>query len=633
MKTELGTALLSLACVFSGAAISTAQDGPAITIREMVMMSGTIESVSVGKLVVRDQTGKAQTIRVHGVGQKAVSLANGQRLNYPAEVRVVGQLPMGSLKAGQLLSFRGQLNRLGKANGKVAAIDLVTNKDITSRLQVLRTGEGSTAYSTCEIIGAFVRTINGRVIVNIPKDNGFTRKTTLSFPVADNLLVNFNSNDIGRATAGAKVIKLVAARLNTGDLVAKTLDVQVSTKNIRRPNAGDKLLAKYRHLSDKPQSPREIRSRHFRFITDISDRQAQIILDKLETMVSLLSSYFGRRPTGVVNGYIVRDLNNGWQGKLIGPKDQLAAGVAKIRARAGICFNLSLGSQRQAVLYSCDDHGVIQHECTHGFCHMVFGSTGPTWLAEGVAELGQYWKKGQLEVDINPSVLTYLQRARPKRSLLEIAVPGRTPPGGWQDYAWRWALCHLLSNNPNYSSRFKPLAIALMEKRPGVTFAAVYGPMANEITFEYDQFLHNLTNGYRPDLCAWDWKTKFKPLTAQRPVTTIRIKAAAGWQASGLQLETGVSYTVKTVGQWKIAPGTIAYDGNGDNDGRGSLLGAIMTTSSTGRYTLSSGLPFRSETSFTAPVDGKLFLRCRDDWGMLHDNDGEISVHLSRSNK
>jgi hypothetical protein len=43
------------------------------------------------------------------------------------------------------------------------------------------------------------------------------------------------------------------------------------------------------------------------------------------------------------------------------------------------------------------------------------------------------------------------------RTLLEIAVPGLTDAGTWQDSAWRWALCHLLANNPNYPDRFVPL--------------------------------------------------------------------------------------------------------------------------------------------------------------------------------
>ena len=99
--------------------------------------------------------------------------------------------------------------------------------------------------------------------------------------------------------------------------------------------------------------------------------------------------------------------------------------------------------------------------------------------------MGQYWKFDNQAVDINPRVIAYVRDTKPKRKLLEIAVPGRVDPGSWQDYAWRWALCHLLANNPNYADRFKPLAIALMKRRQGVTFEAIYGPTAQQLSFEY----------------------------------------------------------------------------------------------------------------------------------------------------
>ena len=40
--------------------------------------------------------------------------------------------------------------------------------------------------------------------------------------------------------------------------------------------------------------PRLIRSQHYAFMTDVSERQARIILDKLETMTMILSKYFGQ---------------------------------------------------------------------------------------------------------------------------------------------------------------------------------------------------------------------------------------------------------------------------------------------------------------------------------------------------
>jgi len=591
-----------------------------LVVQETISISGTVESVSGNVLVVKDETGKAYTVRVQSMDKESVRLAGGQFLRSPAEIVVTGSYIVDDLQAGQNIRFQCNLNRLGRTTGEVTEISLVTGNDKANGIKVLEAGNKPSAHSTCEIVAELSRVTNGRLVVRIPANNGFTRKSTLSIPLAKDATVEFISDDIERAGAGAKVTKLVALRLDTGDIVAKSLEIEVSNRTTARASIDDALLAKYRHLSDEPQKPRLIRSQHYAFMTDVSERQARIILDKLETMVMILSKYFGQAPSGIVEGFIVRDLATWPDGLLKEP-----AGIAKIQNEAGICFNSSLGNRHRAVLYSCDDHGVIQHECTHGFCHLAFGSTGPTWLAEGLAEMGQYWKFDKRAVDINPRVIAYLQGSQPKRKLLEIAVPGRVDPGTWQDYAWRWALCHLLANNPNYADRFKPLAIALMKKQAGATFEVVYGPTALQLAFEYDLFLAQLDNGYRADLCAWQWNRKFTPLTGKRR-TQVKVSALLGWQATGVQLEAGASYDLAAVGNWKIAQDGGEYDADGDKVRRGQLVAVIFND-----FKLSDPFPVGKLKTFVSPTQGKLFLRCQDDWNKLADNAGELTVHIRRT--
>jgi hypothetical protein len=274
---------------------------------------------------------------------------------------------------------------------------------------------------------------------------------------------------------------------------------------------------------------------------------------------------------------------------------------------------------------------------------MTFGSTGPTWLSEGIAELGNYWRDGEQAVDIEPVVMAYLQQAEPKRTLAEIATPGREPAGTWQDYAWRWALCHLLANNPNYSDRFKPLAVALMEGRPDVSFESVYGPVARELAFEYDLFLRDVGNGYRADLTAWPWKSKFRSLPPSGGSVQAIVRAAAGWQASGLRVEKGVVYEADADGMWRTAPAGTPVGADGDAAGHGSLVGAVLIGAERGAepgaakdggaagYTLSEEIPLGAKRAFVAPADGLLVLRCDDDWTQLADNAGELTVTLRRT--
>ena len=596
-----------------------------VSIVERLAIEGTVESVAGGRVTVRDAAGKRHEVRVQAKDEKGVPLADGRLLAFPADVRVTGKFDAAKLKPGQVVSFAGRLNRLGKSDGELAAITLIDAAGATIGVTMPTEPEKAAEFAACTVTAAVKTAGKGRIVVELPQDKAFHRKTVLPFKVAEDATTRLESGDLKRIEPGATVTRLEAVRLSSGDIVAKTLVVETAAAAAVKEKGDEKLANKYRALSDEPkQEPRLVRSAHFAFLTDVSDREAKIIIDKLERMAGLLEKYFGRGPAGPIEGFIVRDL-------AVFPPGTLteAAGVAKIREGAGVCFNLRLGNQRKATLYSCADHGVIQHECTHGFCHMTFGSTGPTWLAEGVAELGNYWKEGEAAVDVEPGVMGYLQKAQPKRGLLEIAVPGRTPSGTWQDFAWRWALCHMLAFNPNYADRFKPLAIALMEEQPGVSFESVYGPVAKQVSFEYDQFLRHVGNGYRADLAAWPWKARFRKPQGEASLKAT-VKAKGGWQASGLEVDQAARYACQATGTWQTAAAGAPCSAAGDAAGRGRLEGAVLAETDAG-FTLSAPFALGEKGTFSAPAAGRLVLRCADDWTQLGDNDGEVEVTLRRS--
>lgn len=596
-----------------------------LTVVERLELTGTVEAAAGGRLTIRDAAGMKHEVRVQALGEQGVPLADGRLLAFPADVRITGAFEIAQLKPGQVVSFPCRLNGSGKAEGELTSVTLVDAATATIEVTMPEEPAKPADFTDCSITAPVKLAAKGRLAVELPKDKAYRRKTVLAFKVAADVEARLESADLRRIEPGATVTRLEAVRLDSGDVVAKTLVVETAATAAVKERGDEKLANKYRGLSDEPRKePRLIRSAHFAFLSDVSDREARIILDKLERMAGLLERYFGRSPAGPIEGFIVRDLAVFPPGTLVEP-----GGVAKIREGAGVCFNARLGNQRKATLYSCADHGVIQHECTHGFCHMAFGSTGPTWLAEGVAELGNYWKDGESAVDVDPGVMGYLRQAEPKRGLLEIATPGPEPSGTWQDYAWRWALCHMLANNPNYSDRFKPLAISLMEERPGVSFESVYGPVAKEVAFEYDQFLRTVGNGYRADLVAWPWKARFRPL-AGTASQTATVKANAGWQASGIMVERGTDYTVDAEGEWKTAAAGTACTAAGDDSGRGRLEGAVLIDRDE-EFILSPVFPLGAEGMFTAPADGRLVLRCSDDWTELADNSGEIEVALRRA--
>ncbi len=404
-------------------------------------------------------------------------------------------------------------------------------------------------------------------------------------------------------------------------LLLAALVLAIATPAAAQEPATARPPAASRHpiLSDEPKAePRPIRSRHFSFLSDVSDREAKLILDKLETMVGLLERYFGRRQRGVIEGFIVHDLAVWPEGVLTEP-----LGIEKIKEPAGICFTTALGPERRAVLYACDDPGIIQHECTHGFCHLTFGGVGPLWLAEGLAELGRWWREKEKGVNVPPVILAHLHDAdRP--TLAEITAPNQPPSNDWRDYTWRYALCQMLLDNPNYADRFRALAGALMEGQPGVSFESVYGPVGGEVAFEFEQFLAHVGNGSRADLTAWPWKAKQRKL-APGGVGRAKVKGAAGWQASGVEVEAGAVYVITAEGTCRLAIDAEPTGPEGDAAGRGRLTGALYAD-----FTLSPEIPLGSHSSWIAPADGLLMLRAADAWTELADNDGTLSITIRR---
>jgi hypothetical protein len=621
MPTSPSRAGATVACVVA-AALLPATTGAQVAIVAELSLSGTVEAAAAGRVSLRDGTGTRHELLVQESDARGVPLRDGRMLAFPAEVRVTGPLDVTRLAPGTMVRIAATLDGRGTAAGPVAEVVVV---DRRAEAGVTWAAGPPTAGSqaACTVTAPVKLATKNRLVVELPAEQRLGGRAAIALPLTAATHAILESDELERIQPGATVVSLAAVRIETGDLVARSLVVENPAAAAAARRGDDALWEKHRGKSDEPRpAAAEVRSAHFAFLTDVSEREAAVILDKLERMVGCLERFLGRPARGVVQGFIVRDPAAFPPAALREP-----LGVEKIRRGEGVCFNASLGERREAVLYSCANHGVVQHECVHGVCHLTFGSTGPTWLAEGLAELGNYWRDDDPAVVIEPAVMAYLQATEPKRRLLEIAVPGRVDAGTWQDYAWRWALCHLLANNPNYAPRFRPLAIDLMEGKPGVSFESVYGAVARELSFEYDELLRTVGNGYRADLAAWPWaeRGKFRPLD-RGSLKCPPVKAARGWQASRLAVAQGMAYEVEVSGTWRTAPAAAAVGAAGAADGHGRLVGVVFRD-----FALGAEVPLEAGRPFVAPDSGDLYLRCRDDWTQLGDNSGQISVTFRRA--
>jgi len=354
--------------------------------------------------------------------------------------------------------------------------------------------------------------------------------------------------------------------------------------------------------------------------SDLPADEARTMLDEIERMLELVSGYYGRKPVGIIQIYSARDLKH-WPAKALAAMDE--GGKSRINAGLGRTISVTARTGRtsttQATVYAPADRRTLLHESVHGYCRQTFGGVGPVWYAEGMAEMGQYWKKDDPGVTAPDEVLEFLKK-HPPNSVSEVVESDQFTGDSSQAYATRWALCHLLANNPNYSAKFRPFGIAMMQRQPA-SFEKTYGSVTQQLELEYQLFLTDVCSGYRADLCAWDWKTKFTPLKSGTTMTK-RVEARRGWQATGVSVVAGTEYRFETADQWSVVPGT-STDANGQLDGRGRLVGAILKD---GRL----GVEFElgSMGKFTAGENGDWFVRCRDAWGAIANHGGAITLKV-----
>ena len=589
------------------------------TVKQRINAKGEVHSIKTGEITIRDsKTGKTQTFKIQDKDDKAISLDGGKAIfRSPAKISVTGSLPLKLIEQGMIVEFNTPVNKRGKSEQPIKTINVIQSDASDLKIEPESKPAGND-FVPARVVGRVNNLRKNRLLLEIP-DSRYASSGRAYFTVDPKAELNVNQDSLSQVIAGDTITSLRGVQLSNGALIVAEIDISLTADREKATlSFNDQLKQKFSGMSDEPGKPRELTSDHFILYTDISDRSAAVLLAKLERMYGLISKYFGKRPRQGIECYVVRRKNLGaWQGKI--PPD----GARTIAGGAGLTVSKSNGRVTKSIVYSIADHDVVQHESVHAYCAMAFGTTGPVWYSEGMAEMGQYWEEGQLEVNIDSVVIDYLTHAEPKK-LKDIVAAGQITGDSWKAYAWRWALCHLLANNPNYANRFKRLGITLMS-RGNDSFDNAFGSIAPLISFEYDQFIENFGNGYRVDLCVWDWNSKPKKLKNKSARTKVEVRAQAGWQATKLTVTKGDSYEFAAQGKWKTDAET-EVDADGNADGNGALEAVVFND-----FSLSDPITLGKRGSFTAPSDGHLFMRCKDDWTDLSNNDGKLSVFFKRT--
>jgi hypothetical protein len=310
----------------------------------------------------------------------------------------------------------------------------------------------------------------------------------------------------------------------------------------------------------------------------------------------------------------------------------------------------------RATVYAVPRPGVVEHEVIHAYCYQTFGEAGPDWYKEGMAQLVSHGGESRGEAGCHAGLVNVLEKGT-SATVQEVTQAGRftvqlhdsfgamlahrsdqqqhVPLSDWtvadaklvrsaeQHYVRSWALCHMLLCNPNYATRFRALGDSYISQGRD-SFDGAFAPVAKEMAFEYAFFLQHMDVGYRVDLCRWDWQKRFRTLDAHGTANA-RIEAARGYQASGLTVVGGQSYDYATIGSWGTSAAGPSTNADGDALGAGRMVAVVLDA-----YHLGEPFDLGNQGTFVALNDGNLYLRCRDAWNELQDNQGAIQVRLTR---
>lgn len=595
---------------------------------------GTILALKPGRLSLADSTGKSWQLYVGSSKNGRVSLG-GQRafIAPPPKVTVTGELDLGVLEKGARVQFDGFIDeRKGTLSQPVNKLVWAASSGFKPGVQTNRRKKDAKGNVACRVSASMDSIRRGRLSLRLPRSK-FASKGRMLVPLAADAKVVVSESSLAKVQDGDLVTKATGVELNTGELVLQEIEIRLvnetdgdkpKKEKSKTTETSTSVDPKYGKLSTESVAPRIKRSQNYILHTDISDRDAQILLDKLEQMLGLVARYYGRRQPAPAECYVVGDLKS-W------PNGQFPEDVReKIESGAGVTKSLTMSTSNsrrtKATVFSSADHGVVQHEAVHAYCRMAFGSTGPLWYAEGMAEMGQYWKESQRAVNVNPYVIRYFKKKKTKpRSVREIlSAKSISSDETFEEYSWRWALCYLLANNPNYARKFKELGIGLMLNKPGITFEKAYGKVAKQLVFEFKQFIKDVENGYRADLCHWRWNHKFSSIGA-KDVKRVTVQAQAGWQPA-IEVEANEEYAFTAEGTWSIEGTGKKLTAQGDKDKLGRLVGIVFQD-----YSLSQPIPLGEQGTFRAPTDGQLYVRCEESWARIGDNSGSLNVQFRKA--
>ncbi|HWB13474.1 MAG TPA: hypothetical protein VG826_29890 [Pirellulales bacterium] len=290
---------------------------------------------------------------------------------------------------------------------------------------------------------------------------------------------------------------------------------------------------------------------------------------------------------------------------------------------------------------------LMLHEATHAFMYSTYGTCGPPWYMEGLAELLATHRLagGKLRLNQFPAsreevpdwgriklVRDAVHSGQPMALDEILAYPADAHLKN-DAYGWSWAAAAFLDGHPRYRDRFRALPDELKADDFDRHFRATFADDWRELNIEWQVFIHELDYGYDMARNA----VKFDPGESAGQ-GTIAIAADRGWQSSGVRLEQGVNYKIRATGRYRVAdrPKVWWCEPNGVTIRylRGRPLGvllAMVVPDDVAAEGWPEPVPIGVASTLSANAPGLLYFKVNDYPAELSDNAGSVDVTVSAS--
>ena len=294
---------------------------------------------------------------------------------------------------------------------------------------------------------------------------------------------------------------------------------------------------------------------------------------------------------------------------------------------------------------------LVLHESAHAFALQVFGSLGPTWFMEGLAEYlaTHAGTSADVRIGVLPAdrrefaywgrfkTIAAARREAHLPSIDQVMRYSATLAGDVRSYAFSWALIAMLDAYPEYrelipwASRMQFTSATDFNRQ----FRRKIQPGGAVLSSRWQLWLHALDYGIDPSRHLLDIAVTDPPIPES---LSIAINADRSWQSIGYRVPAGTRLSITARGRaviatepadWVTTPRgvTLRYV-----DGRpaGQLLAAVLPCNSPHGGTLPPLCvqPIGPFGQWTVERDSWLVLKSNEATGEFADNTGGFEVTI-----